>query len=74
MLMAPLLLLIPTDFCCGVQQVVRDSESITALMFHPKSEGLLLLAVGTDRGTVTLMKSDNLTSLNHRYPHVAMTQ
>lgn len=61
--------LIPADFCCGVQQVMRGPESITALMFHPKSGGLPLLVVGTDRGTVILVKTDDLstTSLDQRY-------
>lgn len=59
-----------SDFCRSVQQVVPRPDIPTALMFYttPSSvAGAPTLAVGTNRGSVLLVRSDLTTvSLNQR--------
>lgn len=60
------------DFCRSVEQVVPPPDIPAALMFYTSSATVPpTLAVGTNRGTVLLVKPDlTVVSLNQRYMEI----
>ena len=66
-------IVLSADFCRSIQQVVQQSEKLTALMFYggPSETDTYILAVGTNKGSAFVVKSKDLTttSLNQRCRH-----